>query len=133
MSEEELEQLTKIDPKVIQTMLLFKTYKELKKLRILEEQKRAEGVVEPFPNPIIITEQGKVLRPPGGKPWISMDMVNDGPDSCWALVNIGKSIDAHEILNGETYGVDMKTPLIEDIYLYCKRGETASLRIVGVR
>jgi len=131
--EEELKQLTKIDPKVVQTMLLFKSYKELKRLRILEEEKRPKGVVEPFPNPIVVTQQGKVVRPPEGKPWISIDMVNDGPDSCWALVNLRKSVDAHEILNGETYSVDMKIPLIEDVYLCCRIGETASLRIVGVR
>jgi hypothetical protein len=122
----------KVTPQVLQTILLDEIAGRLAEIYESMQEERAEGVVEPI-EPVVITEEGRHLRPPVGKPWMSMDLINDGPNSCWALVNTSRSVDAHEIKKGETYTIDMKRPIIEDVYLWCKPREEASLRIVGVR
>lgn len=132
MESESIVERKKVRPDVLQTALLDEIAERLMTLERLQKEERAEGVVEPI-EPVSVTEEGKHLRPPVGKPWMSMDLINDGPQSCWVLVNTGKSIDPHEVKKGETYPIDMKRPIIEDVYLYCKPGETASLRIVGLR
>ena len=71
--------------------------------------------------------------------WFSFSLFNDGPQSMWVLVE-GTSEEVlepprpHEVLNGESYNVDMGSPLIRGIYLYCANpGDSATVRISGVR
>lgn len=109
------------------------------KTRLTEEILRSmipEGIVEPLKT-ITVTDEPVVVEPPfliNGKRWFSVKISNDGPNTVNAIINTGKSGNTpRPILMDETYTVEFKTAIIRDVYLYCASGETASLRISGVR
>jgi hypothetical protein len=103
----------------------------LSSLQRYEEERRAEGVVEPI-EPISVTDEVRRVIPPL-KPWFSAVIVNDGPDDVWVIVNAEKSFEWHRVAKDETYPVDMKRGAIEDVLLKCDPGKTASVRVVGAR
>lgn len=64
-------------------------------------------------------------------PWVSVQFINDGPDSVWVGVN-GPD-EKFEIKSGEDATVNRIGALtrISAIYLVCKAGETATVRVIG--
>ena len=92
-----------------------------------------EGIVEPL-NIVHVTDQQRVIHPPMNKKWFSVSIVNDGPDSCWVIVNSEKSTTSPYLLRmNEPTEVELGTAKIVDVVCYCDGGQEASLRIRGVR
>jgi hypothetical protein len=111
--------------------LLDEIAERLCALQRFQEEERAEGVVEPI-EPVSVNEELRHVIAPI-KPWFSVNVVNDGPDDVYVMVNTEKSFDWHRVPQGESYRVDMKRGIIKDLLLKCEAGKTASVRLVGSR
>jgi len=120
----------KVSPEVYQAALLDEIAERLLKLENLMKAEVPEGAVEPIEK-FRITETRTPLKL--RKAWFSVSIINDGPDSVFVIVNTEKSFEEHEVLLHETYTIDMHRALITDILCWCNHGETAMVRIVGVR
>jgi hypothetical protein len=116
---------------VLQTALLDEIAERLYALQRFQEEERAEGIVEPI-EPISVNEEPRRVVAPV-KPWFSVNVVNDGPNDVYVMVNTEKSFDWHRVPKGESYRVDMKRGIIKDLLLKCEAGKTASVRVVGAR
>jgi hypothetical protein len=115
----------------MQVALLNEIAERLYILQSIAEEAKPEGVVEPI-EPISVSSDVRRVIPPV-EPWFCVEVANDGPNDVYVLVNPEKSSDWHQVLNGETYKVDMKRPVITEVELKCESGKTASVRLVGVR
>ncbi|MDD5016014.1 MAG: hypothetical protein PHW73_13130 [Atribacterota bacterium] len=104
---------------------------QVKETNDLVKYRIPEGIIEPY-NITATTEQ-TVVKSMSNKYWFSICVINDGPDSCYVVVNTeASSTTPHRIDANGSFEVDMGAPKIKDIMLYCVSG-TASLRIRGVR
>jgi len=92
-----------------------------------------KGYVEP----IELTVTDKISKITKNKyatmPWISFDLFNDGPNPVYVVVNRNFVTRRAPLNSGESLTVDMKAPIIEKIYLFCDKGNTASVRIYAKR
>jgi hypothetical protein len=119
-----------VRPEVLQAALLDEIAERLLKLEELAKAEVPEGAVEPIEK-FEVTETRTLFRPL--KPWFSISIINDGPSDVYCIVNTEKSFEEHRVAVGETYNIDMRRAKITDALMWCNRGETASVRIVGVR
>lgn len=113
-----------LDPEVMQVVLLQEIQKYMK-------EARAEGIVEPLKS-VSVTDAPKQIRAPY-KPWFTVELLNDGPNTVHAIFNTEKSFDEHEIRKGESCKVEMGRGIIKDVYVKCDKGERAKIRLVGTR
>ena len=107
-----------------------KTADRLLEVKEIMQEEQAFGAVEAIENITVTSQKNHITRI---KPWMSVTIINDGPDSVFAIVNTEKSFDEHELMKGETATIDMHRPIIKDLLLWCHTGETAVVRIVGSR
>lgn len=121
---------SKVEAGPMQVALLDEIAERLLALENLAKAEKPEGIVEPIEK-FTITERRTPLKL--RKSWFSVSIINDGPNDTFVIVNTQKSFDPHRMANGETYNVDMKHAVIEDLLFWCNHGETARVRIVGVR
>jgi len=119
-----------VNPAAMQVALLDEIAERLCKLEELAKAEVPEGIVEPIEK-YTITETRKSFRPL--KPWFSISIINDGQVNVFCIVNTEKSFNEHSIHLGETYTIDMRRAKVTDVLMWCNHGETASVRIVGVR
>jgi hypothetical protein len=131
MTEVEAEEKKRVLGGPMTIALLDEIAERLCTMQRFQEEERAEGVVEPI-EPISVSSDVRRVIPPV-KPWFSVEVANDGPDEVLALVNPEKSFDWHQVLNGETYKVDLKRSAITEVQLKCEKGKKATARLVGVR
>ena len=118
---------------VLETLQVIAT--QTKRTEEMTQAMLPEGIVEPLKT-LNVTDKPQTVYPPhhaSGKYWFSVKITNDGPDNCKVIINTEKSSSPREINVDETYGVEFKTAIIRDLYFYCESGETASVRITGVR
>jgi hypothetical protein len=115
---------------VLTAALLDEIAERLCRLEDMAKAEVPEGVVEPIEK-YTITETRTPFRPL--KPWFSISIINDGPSDVFCIVNTEKSFEEHRILVHETYNIDMRRPKVTDVLMWCNHGETASVRVVGVR
>jgi hypothetical protein len=120
----------KIDVGPTSIALLDEIAGRLLSLEKLAKAEVPEGVVEPIEKFTITSQKTFITRP---KPWFSLSLINDGDHSVFVIVNVDKSFDEHEVMSGETYNIDTKRGLIKDILIWCRDGETSTIRLVGVR
>ena len=123
-------QKKQLNPEILSVALLDEIAERLLEIKKIQEEERAFGAVEAIEKFTITSQKNRITRL---KLWMSMTLINDGPNSVFVIVNTDKSFDEHEVLSGETYTIDMHRPRIADILLWCRTGETAAVRIVGVR
>jgi hypothetical protein len=123
-------QKKQLSSEILNTALLDEIAGRLLDIQKIQEEKQAVGAVEAIEKFTITSQKNHISRI---KPWISATFINDGPNSVYVIVNTEHSFDDHEILDGETFTVDAHRPVIKDILLWCNTGETAKVRIVGVR
>ncbi len=110
--------------------LLDEIAERLLSLEKLAKAEIPEGIVEPIEKYTVTSQR---VRINARKPWFSISLINDGPDSVFAIVNSPKSFDEHEVLVHETYTIYVLRAKINDVLLRCNDGETAHVRLVGVR
>lgn len=110
--------------------LLDEIAQRLLSIERLYKSEIPEGVVEPIEKFSITETKTHIKRL---KRWFSMSLINDGLSSVFVIVNTAKSFDEHEVLSGETYNIDMRHGLIEDLLIWCAHGDVATIRLVGVR
>lgn len=104
-----------------------------KTLELVLEQ-RADGIVEPLGRRLTITDHGRLVKNlTPGRPWFSVQVINSGPNSVFVIVNSEKNTEWHEVTMRETYRIDFGRAAITDLLLKCNTGETAVIRLVGVR
>ena len=134
--EEELQQLLRVKPDVVQTLLLYKIYRQLKQLG--GEDSTLEGKLIKIK--LTVTDRIKRLtsKDKYGLPWVSMTLKNMGPDPVHVYVNESvlapkPSVNDAPIEKDETLEVDMKKPLIRKVYLFCDKGKTATVKIYAKR
>lgn len=121
----------RLRPDVLSAALLADIDDKLLSIKEYLEEKRAEGVTDPV-EPIVVTSVQRLVK--AEKAWFSVIIVNDGPHDVETIVNTGKSFEEHRVAVDETYKVDMFRGVIKDVLLWCVNpGETASVRLVGVR
>lgn len=131
MGSKSTEQQNRLDPAAMTVGLLREIGDRLLHLEKHFGEEHPEGIFEPV-EPIAVTEVVKVIKPLYKK-WFSVTVINDGPDFAYALVNAEKNYEWHEIHSGETDTIDMHVGIISDVLLKCNHGETASVRMVGLR
>jgi hypothetical protein len=129
------ERRRRLEPGVLQTALLDEVAERLLSLETLARAEVPVGAVEPI-EPITVTSQVRKVEAVYG-PWHSVTVVNvevaKGGHDVEVLVNSGKSLDWHRVAPGETYNIDMHRPLVKDILLRCRSGESSTVRLVGAR
>lgn len=123
------DQQKRLDPAVLNLALQDEIADRLFKIQTLLESQVPKGAVEPIES-LLITSVVRPVVPL--KPWFSVDIVNDGPNSVFVLINPEPSYEYHEVRLNETYRVDMHNGLIKTILFKCNTGQTASIRLVGV-
>jgi len=97
----------------------------------LIQQQIPEGVIDP--KDVVATTAELSIVPPQGKRWFSLSIINDGPNSCFVVVNTEKSnTNPYLLLVDEAFEVDLGVPKIVDALVRCASG-SANLRIRGVR
>jgi len=97
----------------------------------LIEQQIPEGIIDP--KEVTATTTPFSIIPPFDKRWFSLSVVNDGPDSCYVVVNTEKSSTNPYLLKmHETFEVDLGVAKIVDAQVWCSTG-TSGLRVRGVR
>jgi len=90
-----------------------------------------EGIIDP--KEVTATTAEISIIPPLDKRWFSIAIINDGPDSCFVVVNTEKSSTNPSILLvHETFEIDLGVPKIVDALVWCASG-SAHLRVRGVR
>lgn len=97
----------------------------------IEKTMKAEqpiGSAEPY-EPISVTSETRVVDS-HGKPWFSVQIVNDGPNNVLVLINSQVSQEWHTVKINEPYKLDAKSAVIRDVLLRCEPNETASVRMV---
>ena len=88
------------------------------------------GLIEPLPIKTATVAPAAIRF---HHPFFSINIVNNGPNDCWIIVNTEKSSTTPFLLQvGSVEEIDMKKAQIEDIRYYTDSG-TAILRIRGVR
>ena len=130
MASKSIDEQKRIETGPMQVALLNEIAERLMALEKLSQAEAPEGIVEPIEK-YTITDQRRVMR--CRKAWFSISIINDGQCSVFAIVNTLKSFDEHEIMSGETYNIDMRRGLIQDVLMWCNVGEQSKVRIVGVR
>lgn len=115
---------------LLQSALMDEVAERLYQLQTFFAQTLAEGVTEPVENITVTNDKRRILAK---KPWFSAEVINDGPNNLWSIVNTEKSFDPHLVKTGETYRVNMGRGVIKDVLLWCEPGETAEVRFVGSR
>jgi len=132
----------RVDPRILQLKLLSDLSKSVVELHTsfdglvkLTASMVEEGIVEPL-SPRTVDSAGVVVHPPlwgQGRFWFGVKITNDGPQSVYVVVNTGKGFpQGQELKPEETWGVQFKTAVIEDLRLYTESG-TATVRIRGER
>jgi hypothetical protein len=97
----------------------------------LIKQQIPEGIIDP--KEITATTVAQTVVPPLDKRWFNISVVNDGPNSCYIVVNTEKSSTNPYLMRmHETFEVDLGVPKIVDALVWCASG-SAALRIRGVR
>jgi hypothetical protein len=114
----------------MEVALLDEIAERLRHVEQLMEAEVPEGAVEPIEK-FTITDRRTPFEPL--KPWFSISIINDGPSDVFCIVNTEKSFEEHRIAVGETYNIDMRRAKVTDALMWCNHGETASVRVVGVR
>ena len=119
----------RLDPKIFQAIQLDEIAQGIKKLVKLTALTLPEGIVESYELTATISVQE--VRPPVGKKWIKVSVLNKGPETVKVGINVG-SVNAITIEKDRSYEIDMKVPRIE--YVNCKTdsGE-ANITIDGLR
>ena len=123
-------QKKQLSPEIVNLALLDEIAGRLLEIKKFMQEEQAFGAVEAIEKFTITSQKNHLTRI---KPWMSVTLINDGPNSVFAIVNTEKSFDEHEVMSGETVTVDMHRPIIKDLLLWCRTGETAAVRIVGSR
>lgn len=119
-------------PELLQVAILDEIAGRLLALETLSKEQRPEGFVDTF-DAVAVTDHVRKISTSHNYPWFSIIVVNDGPDDVWALVNPRKNPTPHRVAVGEPYNVDMRRGIIRQLNLWCEAGETASVRVVGLR
>lgn len=97
----------------------------------LIKQQIPEGIIDP--KEVTATTVEQTIVPPLDKRWFSLSIINDGPASCYVVVNTEKSnTNPYLLLVHETFEVDLGVPKIVDALVWCASG-SANLRVRGVR
>lgn len=130
MSQSTEKQNSRIESGPIGIALLNEIAERLMNLEKLAKATQPIGAVEPIEK-FVITDVRRHM--PLVKPWFSVSIINDGTDDVFCIVNTEKSFEEHRILPHETYNIAMLTAVIKDLLFWCNHGESATVRIVGVR
>ncbi len=110
---------------------MIKLSDEVKENNALIKYQIPKGIIEPYT--VTATTESTIVKQAQDKHWFSICVINDGPDSCYVVVNTeASSTTPHRIDANGSFEVDMRAPKIKDLLVYCESG-TASLRIRGVR
>lgn len=120
----------RLNPDIMSLALLDEIADTMFKVRTFMESQSPTGIVEPI-EPVTVTSTTKVVNPI--KPWFSVDIVNDGPNSVYVLVNPERSFDWHEVRAHETYRVEMGHAIITSVLLKCDPNLRATARLIGTR
>ena len=88
------------------------------------------GAIEPLPVKAATTTPQSIRF---HQPYFSLNVVNDGDNDCFIIINTEKSYTTSFVLKaGSSEEIDMKTAKIEDIRFYTEAG-TTTIRIRGLR
>ena len=121
----------RLDPSAMMVGLLREIGDRLLHLEKHFGEEHPEGIFEPV-EPINVSGTPKIIKP-FSKKWFSVIVINDGSDVVHMVVNAEKNYEYHQISSGEQITVDMHIGIINDVVLRCDHGETASVRLIGVR
>jgi len=138
----ESEERNKLKSDVLNATLLREIGDRLLGLQDHFAESSTEGFAEPH-EPIAVTAAG-VKVDPHTKPWFAVHVMNDGPDNVEVLVMSPASKQQwarprallprwHTVLPTETYTVTFNKGQIQYVEMRTATGETASVRLVGVR
>ena len=141
MSREKDEQ-NKLKSDVLNAALLREIGDRLLGIQDHFRESSTEGFAEPH-EPIAVTAAGVTVTP-HAKPWFGVHVMNDGPDNVEVLIMSPASSKQwtrpratlpfwHTVLPTETYTITFNKGQIQNVQMRTAVGETASVRLVGVR
>lgn len=121
-----------LNPELLSIALLDEIAERLLRLENIEHERNPKGYVDPI-GPITVTHALTEMRASDFSPWFSVVVINDGPNDCWLLPNPDKNFTPHHLLSTEDINLNMERGLITVVHLWCDAGETAAIRMVGIR
>lgn len=114
---------------ILQTQLLYDIAGMIDELKTEFEATVPEGFVMNY-ELTVVNEYTIEAR----KPFFSFTLVNDGPDPVYYFVNKRLPAQVETPVNpGEHSDVDFRRGVVWKIILYCRPGETASVRVKALR
>lgn len=119
----------RVEPAPLSVALLYKLLKAQREtLKVLKSQ-IPKGEFRPIT--LQISNTPTVLEPKSipEMPWIKFTIFNDGPDPVYLEVNEEFLQQTTPLNIDESLAVDMITPQIEKVRLFCAVGQTASVRL----
>lgn len=123
------DEIKRLDPKIFQAITLDEISQGIKKLIKLAALTLPEGITETYEE--TATTSVHEVRPPAGKKWIKVSVLNKGPETAKIGINVG-SVNAVTIEKDRSYAIDMKVPRIEHVNYKTDSGE-ANITIEGLR
>lgn len=124
----------------LQTQLLYDIASLLEALLDMERERVPDGTFGGFPldvsdEVVELSPKAKDVPHPvvSAMPWMSCQIMCDGPDPVYVLVNKRRYVVHPELRKGESVNIDMKKKGIEKIFLYCDKGKSSRVRIFALR
>jgi len=138
----ESEERNKLKSDVLNAALLREIGDRLLALQDHFRESSTEGFAEPH-EPVLVTAAGVTVEP-HTKHWFAVEVMNDGPNNVEVLIMSPASSQQwtrprallpfwHTVLPTETYIITFTKGQIKNVQMRTAAGETASVRLVGVR
>lgn len=119
----------KVSPEAFMAIMLDDVSKSLRSIDNLLKESRLEGLSEGYEIEATTTKQE--IRPPAGKKWHSISVLNRGNSAVYVGANVGW-VNAIIIPKNGSHNLDMKRALIEYVNFRTASG-TANVTFTGIR
>lgn len=123
------EQGAKVSPEVFMATLLDDLNTTMRRIEGLLQEQRLEGINEAYD--LSVTTARQEIRPPAGKKWHAISVLNRGDADIYVGANVGW-VNAVIIPKNGYQNLDMKRALIEYVNFRTGTG-TASITFNGIR
>lgn len=137
----------RVDPKVVNTALLFKMSKRLESIEKVLLSQVPLGKLLSIPGGVAVTGdtyiylvKGLIIYPNNSnksiptyrRPYFSISIENEGVNDCTVTVNPEETWGKRTLNSGETLELDMKKAAIRELEFNVNTGESCTVQISGV-
>lgn len=137
----------RMSPDVLNTTLMYKIVKKLSNIEKLLSEQIPLGQIYSIPNGVVITgdtyinfvtgiiiypDNSKKSTPSFRRKLFSISIENEGTNNCTIIINPENTWGKRTINSGETFELDMKKAVLEEVKLSVTPTESCTVQISGV-